>query len=247
MSTFYNNDNNTIDNFYDKDYSEIDNRSEIIEDVLKVNTRGTSLENKNDDKTKLTHKDCLLLYLNPNIGSKNKLELSMKHVRSCDICKKELAKAKAVDNISVSSDKLKSIKKNSDKTSDKSNDKTNDKMSSKSNEKIVQPFVNIAPQQIDKNDDYKKMLLDEKNIQYQNILIENTMSKFLENNDEKKKLNENIEKILQYLLKKDIQESSSFKYSVNDNQNSKNDFTIIYICLAILIILIIIDIVLRLK
>ena len=90
MSTFYNNDNNTVDNFYDKGYSEIDNRSEIIEDVLKVNTRGTSLENKNDDKAKLTHKDCLLLYLNPNIGSKSKLELAMKHVRGCDICKKEM-------------------------------------------------------------------------------------------------------------------------------------------------------------
>ena len=87
MGSFYNFDNNTIDNFYDKEYSEIDNRSEIIENVLKVN-RGTSLENKSDDKTKLTHKDCLLLYLNPNIGSRNKLELAMKHIKSCEVCKK---------------------------------------------------------------------------------------------------------------------------------------------------------------
>ena len=103
---------------------------------------------------------------------------------------------------------------------------------------------------LDKNDDYKKMLLDEKNMKYQNILIENTMSKYLENNDEKKKLNENIEKILQYLLKKEIQENTNSKYNYNipmTNNNTHSDFTVIYICLTILIILIIIDIILRLK
>ena len=234
MGSFYNFDNNTIDNFYDKEYSEIDNRSEIIEDVLKVN-RGTSLENKSDDKTKLTHKDCLLLYLNPNIGSRNKLELAMKHIKSCEVCKKELSKTKINDNVSINVEKNK-YNKNNEK-----------------NVKIIQPFSNIPTLQnqqsniIDKNDDYKKMLLDEKNIQYQNILIENTMSKFLENNDEKKKLNENIEKILQYLLKKDIQENTSFQKYNNNSNNYQSDFTIIYICLTILIILILIDIILRIK
>ena len=125
---------------------------------------------------------------------------------------------------------------------------------------MIQPFIQLQQPPIsnsDKNDDYKKMLLDEKNIQYQNILMENTMSKFLENNDEKKKLNENIEKILQYLLKKDIQDNSTLKNNYNghnyngqhynEQKQSSSDFTIIYICLTILIILIIIDIILRIK
>ena len=92
MTSLYNTDNHTIDDFYDKSYSEIDNRSEIIENVLKINNQGTQLKNKNDNKNKLTHKDCLLLYLNPNIGSTSKLESAMKHVQGCDICKKELSK-----------------------------------------------------------------------------------------------------------------------------------------------------------
>ena len=246
MTSFYNSDNNTIDNFYDKGYSEIDNRSEIIEDVLKINNQGTQLKDKADDKNKLTHKDCLLLYLNPNIGSKNKLELAMRHVQGCNICKKEISKKKIQDNISLSE---------MSKSEKKSNKEKN-------NEKLIQPFIQLQQPPVsnsDKNDDYKKMLLDEKNIQYQNILIENTMSKFLENNDEKKKLNENIEKILQYLLKKDIQENSTLKNNYNgqnyngqnyNGQNynqSSNDFTIIYICLTILIILLIVDIILRIR
>ena len=241
MTSLYNTDNHTIDDFYDKSYSEIDNRSEIIENVLKINNQGTQLKNKNDNKNKLTHKDCLLLYLNPNIGSTSKLESAMKHVQGCDICKKELSKKKQ-DNMSSSSDISKSKKKSTSKNNNNNNNNDNDK--------IIQPFTQIPPiLNTDKNDDYKKMLLDEKNIQYQNILIENTMSKFLENNDEKKKLNENIEKILQYLLKKDIQENAIPKnnYNPQNYTQSSNDFTIIYICLTILIILLIVDIILRIK
>ena len=65
----------------------------------------------------------------------------------------------------------------------------------------------------------------------------------------KKKLNENIEKILQYLLKKDIQENAIPKnnYNPQNYTQSSNDFTIIYICLTILIILLIVDIILRIK
>lgn len=235
MSSFYNFDNNTVDNFHDKDYSEIDNRTEIIEDVLKINTQGTPLKEKSD-KTKLTHKDCLLLYLNPNIGSNNKLDIAIKHVKNCDTCKKELSKNKINDNISLSDSQI------------------NKKKMEKEN-KTIQTFSNILPTnqtatpispQIVNNDDYKQILLDEKNIKYQNMLIENTMSKFLENNDEKKKLNDNIEKILQYLLKKDIQENSILPKYINP-PNVQSDFTVIYVCLIILIILIIIDIVLRLK
>ena len=32
---FFNFDNNTEDNFYDKDYSEIDNNSTIVDNILK--------------------------------------------------------------------------------------------------------------------------------------------------------------------------------------------------------------------
>ncbi len=76
---FYNFDNNTEDNFFDKDFSEIDNTSEIVNDVLQNNNNEMLLENK----SKLTHNDCILIYLNPNITSKSKFKNATMHIKIC--------------------------------------------------------------------------------------------------------------------------------------------------------------------
>ena len=88
---FYNFDNNTEDNFYDKNFSEIDNTSEIVNDVLQNNNETLLV-----DKQKLTHNDCILIYLNPNLTSKSKFKNASMHIKNCDTCKKEISKKKII-------------------------------------------------------------------------------------------------------------------------------------------------------
>ena len=220
---FYNFDNNTEENFYDKNYSEIENTSEIVNDVLKKN-EGTNLTDNKKPKC-LTHKDCVLIYLNPNITSKNKYTNAMKHIKHCSTCRNEISKNKVNDNSSLNSSN--SILKKS--------------------EKIVRPEKVIEnysiPEKkiiINKNDEYKKMIQDEKNLKYQNLMLETTMSKYLENIDERKKLNDNINKILSLLAENNTK--------INNNQTKGYaDNTFLYVCLFVVIILLVIDIVLKIK
>jgi len=220
---FYNFDNNTEENFYDKNYSEIENTSEIVNDVLK-NNEGTNLTDNKKLKC-LTHKDCVLIYLNPNITSKNKYTNAMKHIKHCSTCQNEITKNNINDNSSLNSSN--SILKKSEKVIKP--------------EKVIENYS--IPEKkiiINKNDEYKKMIQDEKNLKYQNLMLETTMSKYLENIDERKKLNDNINKILSLLAENNTK--------INNNQiKGYSDNTFLYVCLFVVIILLVIDIVLKIK
>jgi hypothetical protein len=220
---FYNFDNNTEDNFHDKNYSEIDNTSEIVNNVLKKN-EGTNLIN--DKKpNRLTHKDCVLIYLNPNISSKNKYTNAVNHIQHCSTCQNEISKNKVSDNSSSNSSK--SILKKTEKV--------------EKPEKVIENYS--SPEKkivINKNDEYKKMIQDEKNLRYQNLMLETTMSKYLENIDERKKLNDNINKILSLLAENNTKINNNHTRGYTDN-------TFLYVCLFVVIILLVIDIVLKIK
>lgn len=204
---FYNFDNNTEDNFYDKNYSEIDNASTIINDVLKKD----DLEHLNNENNRLTHNDCVLIYLNPNISSKKKFDKSVSHVQNCSICQKKIIKDKNKknDNISVSFDEK------------------------KKKEKKEKPIFDKPS-----NDNYQKMMNEEQNLKYQNLLLETSMNKYFENMDEKKKLNDNINRILNLL-----NDNSRDQHFVNN----KNDNFFLYICFFVVILLLIVDIILKIK
>ena len=220
---FYNFDNNTEENFYDKNYSEIENTSEIVNDVLK-NNEGTNLTDNKKLKC-LTHKDCVLIYLNPNITSKNKYTNAMKHIKHCSTCQNEITKNNINDNSSLNSSN--SILKKSEKVIKP--------------EKVIENYS--IPEKkiiINKNDEYKKMIQDEKNLKYKNLMLETSMSKYLENIDERKKLNDNINKILSLLAENNTK--------INNNQiKGYSDNTFLYVCLFVVIILLVIDIVLKIK
>ena len=71
-------------------------------------------------------------------------------------------------------------------------------------------------------------------------MLETTMSKYLENIDERKKLNDNINKILSLLAENNTK--------INNNQTKGYaDNTFLYVCLFVVIILLVIDIVLKIK
>lgn len=193
MSNYY--CNNTIDS----NYAEIDNGStNIVNNILKNAT------NNVDKDVDLTHRDCITLYLNPNIGSKKKFNIALEHVKHCKACKEELNKI--------------------------SNNETKENF-------VVQKQI----EPVTTNNDYEKAMQNEKNLQYQNILIQNTISKYFDSIEEKKKLNDNIDKIFGILNTNNIiqQNKTSSTLSVE---------MILLICIGIIIILLlIVDIVLRFK
>lgn len=220
---FYNFDSNTEDNFYDKKYSEIDNTSEIVNDILKKNEETNHIDDKKQKR--LTHKDCVLIYLNPNISSKNKYTNAVNHIQHCETCQNVISKNKITDNTTLNSS-------NSILTK-------NDKIIKP--KKLVENYsISEKKENINNNDEYKQMMQDEKNLKYQNLMLETTMTKYLENINERKKLNANINKILSLLSKNNTQN--------NDNQTKGYyDNTFLYVCLFVVVILLVIDIVLKIK
>ena len=220
---FFNFDNNTEDNFYDKDYSEIDNNSTIVDNILKNNKSKPINENLNE---KLTHNDCILIYSNPNISSKNKFKTALNHINECEVCKNEISK------------------KNNMREKDKKN------VSFKSDKNFKENFVHEKKDEkpiiIEKNNDYVKILQDEQNLKYQNLMLENTMSKYLENIEERKKLNDNIEKILTLLKKNKTNDEKDFNYQSGYNNITTNNL-FLYFLFFVIIVLLIIDIFIKIK
>lgn len=94
--------------------------------------------------------------------------------------------------------------------------------------------------------------INENNIQLQNALIQNTIQKYFENMEEKKELNEKLNKIYDILnseIKKNeiIDKERKYMSHLNNNTNNTNDYTYILLGICIIIILLIIDIVIRIK
>jgi preprotein translocase subunit SecF len=182
-------------------YAEVDNSSTLMNNLLQ-----TDLVKKNEDdkEVRLTHKDCILLYTNPNIGSSKKYNHAIKHIKNCKTCKNEISKNnKKYENYNTAE---------------------------KNDIQIIKPSETQYPvYQQPSEPEYKKIIQEEKNVQHQNILIENTIAKYFDTIEEKKKLNENIEKIRETLSK------------------TNNDKPILYCLLIFLIILVLIDIILRIQ
>lgn len=184
-SYFYN--NSFSDNM--SNYAEVDNTSSLMNEILQTDL----VKKKPEKEIKLTHKDCILLYKNPNIGSESKYNHALKHIKNCKTCKHEISKNKEV---------IEEIK-------------------------IIKPSESFQPVYSPPDNEYKKIMQDEKNVQHQNILIEQTIAKYFDTIEEKKKLNENIEKI---------------KESIT---NTHSDKPLLFGLIFFFIILVIIDIFLR--
>jgi hypothetical protein len=92
----------------------------------------------------------------------------------------------------------------------------------------------------------------EDNTQYQNMMIQNTIQKYFEDMEEKKELNDKLNKIYEILnleIKKNeiIEKERGINQYKNNSSNSEYSGTFILIGISIVIILLIVDIVLRVK
>jgi hypothetical protein len=188
MSYYYNNSFENLSNF-----AEVDNTSTLMNNILQ-----TDITKEEPKKKSLTHRECILLYLNPDIGSKSKYTTAVEHIKSCKTCKNELSKSSQTET-------------------------QNQKV------QIIEPLANSVPVIQTTplpviEPEYKKIMMDEKNMTHQNLLIENTIAKYFDTIEEKKKLNDNIEKIM------------------NSISKQSTEYHIIIFCLIILIFLILLDI-----
>ena len=188
MSFYYNNSFENLSNF-----AEVDNTSSLMNNILQ-----TDITNEAPKKKSLTHRECILLYLNPDIGSKSKYSTAVEHITNCKTCKNELSK-----------------------TSHKENTKQKAQIIEPST--ATMPIIQTTPAPIIEPE-YKKIMMDEKNLTHQNLLIENTIAKYFDTIEEKKKLNDNIEKIMNLITK----------------QSTENH--VVIFCLIIVIFLILLDI-----
>ncbi len=213
---------------------------------------GTDLYSRGDNTStsnKLTHRECIDIYNNPDSYKDLVLTQALKHVSKCKICKEEIKKLmisndKGENNLKSSLSKSKSetqqrqqtqqIQKSSSNGLKKD---TNDNLSLLStyqnfNNPINSGSLNLSshsqPQTNSKIESELKLLSDkingESNLKYQNALIQNNISKYLEDLEERKKINQKLDNILE-LIKLDYKnkyENDKAKTTVNTEFKDNN-------------------------
>jgi hypothetical protein len=265
-------DNDTIDT----DKRKISKNNISKSDDLNSNDIGGTTLTKLIKNKKPTHRECLKLYYNPTSKSIFSFDIALKHISKCELCKKEISKKKSVkfedsqDKVSCSSslnsfinnirqnnnnkDKLRldnetigEIIKSSKKT--KLLEKPVEKPKNDENESIR--MSEMQSQMESQSPPVKQVIqTQEENHKIQNLMIQNTIQKYFEEMEEKKGLNDKLNKIYEILnlemKKNEIIEKERSLTQMKNNNNEPN-FIYILIGISIVIILLIIDIVIRIK
>lgn len=164
----------------------------------------TNLLNKknNEKKTikKLTHRDCVNIYCNPNAYNDTSMNNAFKHITKCALCKEE-------------------IKKNKKRTSETHSNNVITPNSS-SPQVVTQP--NSGPTNVETQ---LKILNDkmneDNNLKYQNMMLQNTITKYMEDIEEKKSFNSKIDKILE-LLNENIKTNNNLNSQLTTQLNQLN-------------------------
>jgi hypothetical protein len=236
----------------------------------KTNLTGTTL-NKLIKNKKLTHRECMKYYYDPNSKYFN---TALKHVKNCNLCKNSILNKQA----EVSSKNKKIIVENNDNLSStslnnfinnlkqnkylKNNSKNILNNNSKKNKNITEEFDNESKKmsdlqsQIELQSPPAKPIIQqnntqEDNLKYQNMLIQSTIQKYFESMEEKKELNDKLNKIYEMLsleIKKNELFDKEKNYKYNSKKKNKNyESSYILIAIIFVIILLIIDIIVRIK
>lgn len=264
-------DNDTIDSEFSKDEGKSSKSNELA---------GTSLNTLIKNR-KPTHRECLKLYYNPNLKANFCFDTALKHISKCELCKKEISKKKSVkfednktkteDKISCSSslnsfiNNLRQIKKNTKENFQLDNEtlgeiikgsNKKDKVIENKNEDNESKKMSEVQSQMELQSPPAKPIVQqvssEDNQKYQNMLIQTTIQKLFEDMEEKKELNDKLNKIYELVnleIKKNeiIEKERNLIQLKNNQQISEPNFNYILIGISIVIILLIVDIVLRIK
>jgi hypothetical protein len=199
---------------------------------------GTDLYSRGDNITsnslsnKLTHRDCIKIYNNPDSYNDVILSKALKHVSKCKDCKEGI-KNSMIDE----TNKKISLNSNSNSKSlpniKKSSSNNQDNLSLLSTYKnfhnpLNSGSLNLSSQSQSQSQSSNskieselKMLSEkingETNLKYQNALIQSNISKYLEDLEERKKINNKLDKIMD-MIKYDF-------VSKQENQNNKSNIS----------------------
>ena len=242
----------TTENFENSDsyenFSKIDNDDNTLSDI-DSNFKGTSLndlkskmDNKSEKKSEknLTHRDCINIYLTSDKVDKKIIS----HIKNCSLCKNELTKKK--NELEKDSQKsvgtiipyeLQSKEKKPQGIDEYYQQKHYLQMLENENYRRELEQMNMRNQLMN---NYRQMnVVNDSSIS--NALLEKILSKLIDYNDERKELNDKLNRLLNTL------NNSNIHNNHNNFYEKKQSFTFDYITLGIciIIILLIVDIVLR--
>ena len=250
------------------------------------NSNNPNNSNKQNKPKKLTHRECIKLYFNPSLKSPNSYESALAHVLDCSICKNEINSNKKVsfddkksnqDANTLDNNSIDSILQKQNRRSilkKLSNQNSHENFSMSENDSFLKSFENLhsknsTPTPTTNTNDIKQSNHqdEEKKLQEQNLLIQKTVQKFLEDEKDKKEMNEKIDQIYKMLdleIKKNemrernmhkrlsMRNEKYYKEDTTDvKSSSASNFTIelnfISVGICLIIIFLIVDIVIRIK
>jgi hypothetical protein len=195
---------------------------------------------------KLTHRECINIYNNPDSYQDTLLTQALKHISKCKMCKDEIKNTL----LSLENEKKNNLKKNLSESNSFLSENDSNLVSNKviknqnstkntfrKNTNDSDPNTNLQNLQNEQNNFNKitnakieselKLLNDkingESNLKYQNAMLQNNLSKYLEDLEEKKKINYKLDKIMELVnlnLSKTNKLDSLFGYGEYPNLNN---------------------------
>ena len=245
-------------------YSGDDNLSWASLNGTDLNSSGDNISSSN----KLTHRDCIKIYNNPDSYNDRILSQALKHVSKCKDCKENIKNTILTNNIkknsksnsnsnsnSTSQQQIKKSTSASTSTTTHSNMKkninqNNDNLSllsayqhfhnptnsgSLNLSQLNHQSNNQSNQQLNQQSSTNSKIeselkvLSEKingetNLKYQNALIQNNISKYLEDLEERKKINQKLDNILEIIKSEhnSKQDNKDSKSSINMDSRENN-------------------------
>lgn len=195
-------------------YSGDDNLSWESLNGTDLNSRGDNISSSN----KLTHRDCIKIYNNPDSYNDIILSQALKHVSKCKDCKENIKntiltndiKKNSKSNYTTQQQITKPVHDNMKKNINQNNDNTSLLSSYQHfHNPINSGSLNLSTQSNTQSSTNSKIeselkVLSEKingetNLKYQNALIQNNISKYLEDLEERKKINQKLDNILEMI------------------------------------------------
>jgi len=251
--------------------------------------------NDNKQKSRLTHRDCINIYTKPTHYSDEDIGNALKHVTKCSMCKEQIKKLQnsviGVNSPSASSPNL-SISNYSQALESAHTTGLTSMLGNQIPANATPPITttlnlplnshtnsqtnsNPNSQPNSQIENQLKMLNEkingETNMKYQNAVLENTISKYMEDSEEKKAFNYKIDRILELLqtqaqTQAQVQAqaqaqaqpqlspkeyfmtlNSMLRPEMFQNSTNSNELNYVTIGIVIIIILLIVDILIRIN
>ncbi len=235
--------------------------------------QGNQNDNSNKQRVRLTHRDCINIYTSPKNHSDDSIGNALKHITKCQICKEQIKKMQ--NTVSSANSQLTNLPNMSISQYNQAQQSAHTTgLSSLLGNQLAPnaiPPITIQSEPKLQIESQLKMINDkineETNLKYQNAMLQNSISKYMEDAEEKKVFNSKVDRILEILQTQQSQQTqqaqqtqpiispkeyfmalnSAYRNEMFQNVNTNSELNYVTIGIVIIIILLIIDIFLRIN